>query len=366
MNLNIERKEDLGYDGFFEASFLELGLTDLCVARIVSEHKGAYKAKTVSSEYLATITGKRSFDATERADYPAVGDWVILDKIDGDRAIIHEILARKTILKRKHGGKNKEQLIATNIDVAFIVESVGRDYNLNRLERYCAMARDSGIKPIVILNKIDLIAEREKDEKNKQVKNRLSNVDVIFTSILTKEGLGKLEDLIVKGKTYCFLGSSGVGKSSLVNTLLGDDRIEVCDVGIQSNRGKHTTTQREMYFLDNGGIVVDNPGIREVGLTDLRVGIDDQFDEIVIAAQTCKFANCAHVHEPGCGVLDSVRSGKLDEDEYKNYITLKKEANYYGMTKREKKQKDKKFGKFIKKTKSELKRYGHKDHRSFK
>lgn len=362
MTFDIETIEDLGYDDFFEESRVKLGLSDFCIARVITEYKGLYKVKSGEHEYLAGITGKKSFTASAREDYPAIGDWVALDKVDGEKAVIHEILARKTTLERKYSGKDETQLIATNIDVAFIVESIDRDFNLNRFERYCAMARNTGITPVAILNKIELISEEERSEKMKQIKERIKNIDIFFTSTVTGEGVEMLKNYTRKGKTYCFLGSSGVGKSSLINKLLGENRVTVGAIGEHSNRGKHITTQREMYFLDNGGIVIDNPGIREVGITDIDTGVDDQFDAISFLADQCKYSDCTHTHEPGCKVLEDVQSGDLDEDEYDNYISLKKESDYYGMTKREKKQKDKKFGKFIKTTKSDLKRYGHKDY----
>jgi len=362
MNIEIEKIEDLGWNDFFEENRVKLGLSDFCVARVMSENRGLYKVKTIDDNYLAKITGKKVFESSNREDYPAVGDWVALEKIDNNDAIIHEILPRKTILKRKYSGKDETQIIATNIDVAFIVESIDRDYSLNRLERYCAMARDSGIKPVAIINKIDLISNQERDGKTEEIKSRLTNVDIIYTSAMSDGGLQELQDYIVDGKTYCFLGSSGVGKSSLINKLLGTDDIKVGGIGTHSNRGKHTTTQRDMYFLNDGGIVIDNPGIREVGVTDVKTGIDEQFNTITASAKKCKFVNCTHTHEPGCGVLADVKKGTLKEDEYKNYIGLKKESEHYGMTKREQKEKSKKFGKFMKTTKSELRKYGHKDY----
>ncbi len=277
-------------------------------------------------------------------------------------------MPRKTIIKRKYGDKNKTgekdetQIIATNIDVAFVIESVDRDYNLNRMERYFAIASDGGIRPAVILNKTDLISKEELDLKLAEIKDRFKNIDVIPTSTLTQEGLDELKGYIKKGKTYCFLGSSGVGKSSLVNRLLGEDIIKTKNIGTHSGRGKHATTSREMYFLAEGGIVIDNPGVREVGMTDTGAGVDNIFHEITALAKDCKYVNCTHVHEPGCAVLGAVEAGQLDEGKYANYISLKKETEHYEMTVFEKKEKNRQFGKFIKRAKKELKDAGHKDY----
>jgi len=359
--------EDLGYDSFFESNQKKLKLDDFEVARVIAQHKGAYKVKNASGEYLAKITGKQMFDAAGREDYPAVGDWVAISEADKEHAVIQKVLPRKTIIKRRRGDKNRigekneTQIIAANIDVALIIESVDRDYNLNRIERYFAIARDSDIKPAVILNKIDLISEEELNLKLSQIKNRLGDVDIIPTSTLTDEGLAELKEYIAKGKTYCFLGSSGVGKSSLINKLLRERIIKTGSVSSYSGRGKHVTTSREMYFLADGGIVIDNPGVREVGMTDVSVGIDDIFDEINTLAKKCKYNDCTHMHEPGCEVLAAVKSGQLDEEKYSNYISLKKESEYFEMNEMEKREKDRQFGKFINKAKKGLKEAGHKD-----
>jgi len=365
--------EDLGYDAFFESSRHKLKLDGFSVARVVVEYRGAYKIRSANGEYLAKITGKQMFNASSREDYPAVGDWVAITELDAERAVIHGILPRRTIIKRrcgdrnKAGEKNETQIIAANIDVAFVVESVGRDYNLNRFERYFAIANDGGVKPAIVLNKIDLISKEELDLKMAQLKNRFSDIDIILTSAITNEGLNELKARISRGKTYCFLGSSGVGKSSLINKLLGENIIRTEDISFATGKGKHTTTNREMYFLpalrslgegaENGGIVIDNPGMREVGMTDAGAGIDSLFDEITALAKKCKYTNCAHTNEPGCEVLLALISGKLDEDKYSNYIGLKREAEYYGMTELEKREKDRQFGKFIKRAKDELKKY---------
>jgi len=346
--------EDLGYSSFFESSFKKLKLNGFSVARIIAEHKGVYKAKNVNGEYLAKITGKQMFNALSREDYPAVGDWVVIKELNKDQAVIHRLLPRKTIMRRRYSGKNAIQVIATNVDVVFVVESVDKDYNLNRFERYFATAKDGGIKPVVILNKVDLISREELDLKLVQIKSRITNIDIILTSTITDEGLNELKKYIIKGKTYCFLGSSGVGKSSLINKLIGKNIIKTDNISPRTNRGKHTTTNREMYFLENGSIVIDNPGMREIGMANTGVGIDSLFEKITSLAKKCKYVDCKHIHEPGCEVLSALKSGKLDENQYSNYINLKKEAEYYEMTKFEKREKNRQFGKFIRKAKKQL------------
>jgi len=356
-NTNKIKLEDLGYSNFFEDNRNKLGLSEFLIARVTSEHKGVYKIKDAETDYLAKVTGKQMFTALSREDYPVVGDWVAVIKVDKEQAVVRGVLPRKTILKRKYSGKNKTQIIATNIDVAFVIESVDRDFNLNRIERYFAIADDGGVKPAIILNKIDLISKEELDEKLTQIKNRFGEVDFITTSNVTNEGLDELKNYMTKRKTYCFLGSSGVGKSSLINKLLGENTIETKEISSYTGRGKHTTTTREMYFLGNGAIVIDNPGIREVGLTDSSEGVSSLFDEIVALGKECKFIDCTHIHEPGCEVLSALESGNLDQEKYSNYIRLKGETEHYEMTKLEKRDKGRQFGKFIKNTKKDIKRY---------
>ena len=347
--------EDLGYGIFFESNRRKLKLDGFSVARVIAEHKGAYRVQNTGGEYLAEITGKQMFNALSREDYPAVGDWVAITELDKERAVIHKVLPRRTTIKRKYSGKNETQIIATNIDVAFVIESVGRDYSLNRFERYFAIVNDGGIRPAIILNKIDLISKEELDSKLNQIRNRFSDIDIFPTSTITDEGLDEFKTYMVRRKTYCFLGSSGVGKSSLINKLIGENIIKTENISLRSNRGKHATTSREMYLLRNGGIVIDNPGMREVGMTDTSIGIDSLFDEITVLARKCKYVDCTHTHEPGCEVLSALKAGELDEGKYSNYISLKKEAEYYKMTELEKREKGRQFGKFIKKAKKQLK-----------
>ena len=387
-------EEDLGYSFFFEAGRRELGLADLPVARVISESRGAYRVKNENGEYLAKITGGQMFRARSREDYPAVGDWVAITELNDGHALIRGILPRRTVIKRRYGDRNKAgekdevQVIAANIDVAFIVESVDRDYSLNRLERYFAIAESGGVKPAIVLNKTDLLSGEELAGILAEIRKRFPAADIIPTSTATDAGLKELRERINKSRTYCFLGSSGVGKSSLINKLLQTSEIKTGDISSYSGRGKHITTRRQMYFLPGGpdaaaptsrpgvgvgtgagpdatagagGMVIDNPGIREVGMTDVNRGIDTVFKEIAALAKECRYADCTHTHEPGCKVLAAARSGKLDEGKYLNYIELKKEAEYYEMNSAEKREKDRGFGKFLKQAKKELGKSGRKN-----
>ncbi|MFA6407368.1 MAG: ribosome small subunit-dependent GTPase A [Candidatus Paceibacterota bacterium] len=361
--------EDFGYDDFFEINRKKLNLDSFSVARIITEHRSVYEAINQNGIFLAKITGKQMFRASSREDYPVIGDWVVIDELNDGQAVIRGILPRKTIIKRKFGDENragkktKTQVIGANIDVVYAIESVDRDYNLNRFERYFAIARDGGVRPVIVLNKVDLISKENLNSKLSELKRRFKDVDIVTTSTVSTEGLDELRKHMVRGKTYCFLGSSGVGKSSLINKLIGEgEKIKIGDISKYSGRGKHTTTSREMYFLKSGSIVIDNPGMREVGMAIAKEGVVDLFDEITILAKKCKYINCAHVSEPGCEVLSALKSGKLDKGKYLNYTNLKKEAEYHEMTELEKREKDRQFGKFVNKAKKDLKDREHKSY----
>lgn len=349
------RLDELGYGEFLGSGKEPLVPAEYRVARVVAEHKGAYRVRGASGERVAKMTGKQIFTAVSREDYPAVGDWVTIAELDSEKAVILGILPRKTVLKKKYNDRQDVQIIGTNIDTAFVVESLDRDYNLNRFERYLVLANEGGIKPIIVLNKVDLVSEAELDERIDQIRKRFDGVDVISTSAVTEHGFEKLVNAIAKGKTYCFLGSSGVGKSSLINRLLKSDAIKTTEISDSANRGKHTTTTREMYFLENGGIVIDNPGTREVGIAAADVGIENVFDEIALLSEGCRYADCAHIHEPDCAVLKALEEKRLDEGRYRNYLRLKKENEYYGLTDFGKREKSRKFGKFVKKALKQLK-----------
>ena len=348
--------EDLGYSAFFESNLEKLDLDNYLVARVIAEYKEAYLVKNASGERLAKITGRQMFKAASRDDYPCVGDWVAISGPANAPAVIHKLLPRATILRRKYTNKSGAQVIGANIDAAFIIESMDRDYNLNRFERYFAMVAEGHIQPVIVLNKIDLIPEAELDLKVAQLKDRFKDADIIPISALTGHGLAGLMAYIARGKTYCFLGSSGVGKSSLINKLLGTDNIKTKAINIVTGSGQHTTASRNMYFLANGGMVIDNPGMKEIGLTDADAGIANVFEAIVELSLKCKYKNCSHISEAGCAVLVALKTGRLDKDKYDNYIRLRKEAKFYEMTELEKRRADRKFGRFIKKAKQDLKK----------
>lgn len=353
----ITQLETLGYGQFFEDDRLKLGTSIDRLARVVAEHRGAYEVIGFGGECRATVSGKLMLTAQRRDDYPAVGDWVVVRDSSEGAIIIENVLQRRTVLRKKYGGRDEAQLIAANVDVVFIVESVDRDYNVNRFERYLVLAREGDVQPVIVLNKSDLLSEAELAKRIDQLHERFRDVDILHTSTLTMEGLKGLSGFIQKGVTYCFLGSSGVGKSSLINKLLNQDDIETKDIGVKTGRGRHTTTAREIYLTSQGGIIIDNPGSREVGVVDSSAGAKEVFADIEKLSQNCKFKDCKHINEHGCAVLKALASGELDASRYENYMRIQKEIEHYEMNSYDRRQKDRKFGKFIKQAKADREKY---------
>lgn len=316
-------------------------------ARVVAQYRGKYRVAAKDNEYWAEVTGKTIYIADSPADFPVVGDIVDILELDPDSAVIQSIRTRNNILTRKAAGKHGAQPIAANVDTAFVVQAVDRDFNLNRFERYLTLVRSCGIKPVFILNKTDLISKDELDEKILLVSGRFKNIPLICTAISDKESIDRLMSLIAGGQVHCFLGSSGVGKSSLINALLGSELMVTKEISVHTKKGKHTTTHRELFVLKNGGMMIDNPGMREIGLTDAGSGIHDVFSDIDNLSGACRFMDCSHGHEPGCAVLAAVESGELSREKYDSYLKLKKETAFFAMTELEKRQKDKSFGKMV-------------------
>jgi ribosome biogenesis GTPase len=259
--------EDLGYNDIIEKSRIEQDLDNFEIGRVISEHRERYVVKTIRGEFQAEITGIMRFTAKTREGFPAVGDWVAMTTYDYDTALIHHILPRFSNIKRQAVGQFGEiQIIATNIDYAFLVQAADRDFNINRLERYLTICNSSNVKPIIVLTKIDLIDELRINEILESIKARIKDVPVIPISNETKNGYEALNTIIERGKTYCMLGSSGVGKSSLLNNLSGKSLMKTDNISQSTNKGKHVTSHRELIILENGGILIDNPGMREVGI----------------------------------------------------------------------------------------------------
>ncbi|MCK0190291.1 ribosome small subunit-dependent GTPase A [Arenibacter sp. F20364] len=340
--------EDLGYNGELEEYRREHGLSSFEIGRVISEHKDRYTVQTNANEYDAELLGNLRFTATNRNDLPAVGDWVSISEYDGNKAIIHAVLPRKSILERKAVGKlGQTQIIATNIDFGLIVQSVNRDFNINRLERYMTICHTSKVEPIIVLSKVDLIEKKSLQELLNQVKERLKNVPVYAISNQTQFGIDEIKTKLIRGKTYCLLGSSGVGKSTLINTLTGVKLMETGEISQSIDRGKHVTSHRELIVLDKG-IIIDNPGMREVGITSTPDGLEMTFDEILSLAQNCRFSDCTHTHEKGCAVLAAIENESLDPASYANFLKMQKEKIHFESDAIERKRKDKDFGKMIK------------------
>ncbi|HCE58440.1 MAG TPA: ribosome small subunit-dependent GTPase A [Prolixibacteraceae bacterium] len=341
--------EDLGYYEKLENFRIENGLKSFETGRVVAEHKERYIVKTTSGEFEAEITGNLRFSAQSREDFPAVGDWVAITVFDADFAVIHQILPRFSVLKRQAVGHFGDvQIIAANIDFAFLVQAVDRDLNMNRLERYLTICYASGVTPVIILTKTDLIGETQLAEIIEAVKLRISDVLVIAVSNETHEGIDALKCVIEKGKTYCLLGSSGVGKSTLLNSLSGESLMTTSGVSESTGKGRHTTSHRELIVLENGGILIDNPGMREVGIADTSGGLETTFDKIFAFSEHCKFNNCTHTTETGCAVLEAVQNGEIEKGAYENYQKMEREKAHFETSVAEKRKKEKIFGKILK------------------
>jgi ribosome biogenesis GTPase len=317
---------DLGFSEELTRHVKEVDLSEFTVGRVTQEHRERYVVSDGDKEYDAEITGNLRYAAASRSDYPAVGDWVVIKTYDPDQAIIHRVLPRKSVLKRLAVSKSaEEQVICANIDVAFIVQAVNNNFSINRLERYLAICYESDIEPVLLLSKIDLASEREIDDAINSLEKRSKKVRYIKLSNVTLEGIDQVMAFIVKGRTYCLLGSSGVGKSTLINNLLKREMMKTGEISSSTNKGKHITEHRELFILDNGGIIIDNPGMRELGMSENVEGIKTTFREIMDIALECRFADCQHINETGCAVNEAVTNGIIDRASYENFLKMRKE-----------------------------------------
>ena len=349
--------EDLGYNSDLEDYRKEENLDSFGIGRVILSHRDRYTVKTESNEFDCELVGNLRFTVTDKSKLPSVGDWVAISEYDEGKALIHAVLPRSSILERKAVGKlGQTQIIATNIDVGLIIQSVNRDFSVNRLERYLTICNASKIDPIIILSKIDLIKESELEELLSQAHDRIKNVPIIAISNQSKIGIDDIRSKLIKGSTYCLLGSSGVGKSSLINSLVGEEILETGIISESIDRGKHVTTHRELIVLENG-ILIDNPGMREVGITDMSGGVEMTFDEILSLAIDCKYSDCTHTNENGCAVLTALENDELNPESYENFLKMEKERMHFDSSAQERKKKDKNLGKLIKNMKKHNKKY---------
>ncbi len=311
--------EQLGWKPVFEAYYAEYREFGWVPARIVREDRGYYRLRDTKGEWLAEVTGKFRHEATCRADYPRVGDWVVIERSDADHtAQIHAVLPRFSSFSRKEAGKaDEEQVVAANIETVFLVSALDREYNLRRIERYLTLAWESGARPVVVLNKMDLCEDAEAFLA--EVEDVAPGVDVHAVSARTGNGIDTLNSYLKAGDTVVFLGSSGVGKSTLINRLLGTERQRTGEIREEDGKGRHTTTHRELILLQNGAMVVDTPGLREIQLWVDDEGLQQAFEDVEEVAQLCKFRDCLHDEEPGCAVREAVENGKLDAARVNNY-----------------------------------------------
>jgi ribosome biogenesis GTPase len=307
--------------------------SDLKVGRVSSQYKDLYKVITENGELTAEISGKFRFGAKSLADYPAVGDFVMLAQADqnNDHAIIRHILPRKSLLTRKAAGtSNDVQVVAANIDTVFICMALNNDFNLRRLERYLSIAWDSGAVPVVVLTKSDLCDNLP--SRLCEVSSVAIGADVVSASGLSDDGFLAIKKYMAAGKTYVFIGSSGVGKSTLINRLLGSARMRTADTR-NDDKGRHTTTHRELFVLPDGGVIIDTPGMRELGIES--ADLSRTFHDIESLASQCKFSDCSHRTEPHCAVQQAIQEGKLTAERLGSYNKLRKEAKYVGLNSRQ-------------------------------
>jgi ribosome biogenesis GTPase len=319
---------DFGWNEFFEAHFQPYGAGGYKAGRVLLEYNHLYRVYTMEGELLAGVAGRLRHEAESRRDLPTVGDWVVLQpRAEEGKATIQAVLPRQSKFVRKAAGtRTEEQVVGANIDTIFLVTSLNQDFNLRRLERYLLVAWESGASPVIILSKADLCDDME--GKLAEIETVASGVPVHAISVISHDGLKELAQYFRHGQTVALLGSSGVGKSTLINYLIGHEVQKVREVREHDGRGQHTTTHRELILLPQGGLVLDTPGMRELHLWEGEESLNRAFDDIEALAANCRFSDCQHKDEPHCAIREALAEGSIDAARYQSYLKLQKELKH--------------------------------------
>jgi ribosome biogenesis GTPase len=319
----------LGYSPYFAGHFAAFDEPHRAVARVMTEHRGAYEVLGENVSGLAVLTGKLRHEASSALDLPGVGDWVVVDdRPDSEgRTVVHALLPRKTaFVRRAAGSEDKPQVVAANIDYAFLVSSLNRDFNPRRLERYLAITRESGAEPVILLTKSDL---GDSATALAWAAENAPNVAIHVSSSITGEGIDTIRGYLRQGITGVLLGSSGVGKSTLINRLMGEERLATSAIQEGTDKGRHTTTRRELIVLPQGGVLIDTPGMREIGVWAAgATGLAETFEDIAELAQNCRFSDCAHESEPGCAVRAAIAGKTLAPERFESFRRLRLEGQH--------------------------------------
>lgn len=343
----------IGWNEWFEER-AECGPEDT-LARVAAVDRDSLLVMDHTGTFRAKLAGSYLYRHRLSHELPCVGDWVCVERQpSAETGLVRMLLERRTSLRRKSAGDSVEyQMIAANADCVMVVQSCHGDFNLKRLERYLVMVRDGGADPCILLTKTDLVEPDVLAAQLAEIGAAGIAAPVLTLSNVTRAGIDDLKRTLLPAKTYCFVGSSGVGKSTIINHLLGREMLQTQGVS-GTGEGKHTTVRRELIILEGGALVIDNPGMREFGILGAESGIGDSFSDIIELASGCRFRDCSHASEPGCAVREAVTSGGIDQAHYDNYIKLTAESAFHQLSYVEKRQKDRNFGKFIKSVKKDL------------
>ncbi|MDK2779411.1 MAG: ribosome small subunit-dependent GTPase A [Pseudomonadota bacterium] len=330
---------------------------DQHIVRVVAVDRDVWLVSDGRSSFRAVLAGSYRYHHPQAQEQPCVGDWVCVETPAGSHlAVIQSLLPRHTSLRRKSAGDSVDyQMIAANPDVVVLVTDCQQDFNIRRLERYLVMIADGGAEAVILLTKTDLVSADDIQALLDSMRTAGIHSRVLTLSNVTRDGLDEFMQLLQPQKTYCFVGSSGVGKSTLVNYLLGRERQQTQTVS-GTGEGRHTTVRRELFMLDNGALIIDNPGMREFGIMGADSGIAGSYDDILQAAAHCRYRNCTHTDEPGCAVRDAISAAGISQQHFDNYRKISEEADFHDLSYAEKRRKDRDFGKFIKEKKKHIRK----------